>query len=100
MGLNANSPRIREQMLARHFPVVRRFNEMPDDALVSPAVIACMEECSLPTFYRRVAAGLLPALIHVGGASRVRVGDYRSILASRRESRAGDRGRPLTAGGD
>jgi len=83
MANNANSPRIRERMLAKNFPVVRRFGEMPDDALVSPAVIACIEDCSLPTFYRRVAAGLLPAPSRIGGSSRVRVGDYRRMLAAR-----------------
>ena len=84
MASNANSPRIREQLLAKHFPVVRRFNDMPDDALVSPAVIACLEDCSMPTFYRRVAAGLLPAPNRIGGSSRVRVGDYRRMRAARK----------------
>ncbi len=86
MASNENSPRIREKMFAKHFPVVRRFGEMPDDALVSPAVIACLEDCSLPTFYRRVAAGLLPAPKRVGGSSRVRVGDYRRILLKRKSN--------------
>jgi predicted DNA-binding transcriptional regulator AlpA len=84
MASNANSPRIREQFLAKHFPVVRRFNEMPDDALVSPAVIACLEDCSMPTFYRRVAAGLLPAPNRIGGSSRVRVGNCRRMRAARK----------------
>ena len=83
MAYNANSPHIREKLLAKNFPVVRRFNEMPDDASVSPGVIACIEDCSLPTFYRRVAAGLLPAPNRIGGSSRVRVGDYRRMLAAR-----------------
>jgi predicted DNA-binding transcriptional regulator AlpA len=83
MPYNRNSPQIRERQLAKHFPIVRRFNEMPDDALVSPAVIACLEDCSLPTFYRRVAAGLLPAPNRIGGTSRVRVGDYRRMRAAR-----------------
>ena len=83
MAHNENSPRIRERLLARHFPVVRRFGEMPDDAMVSPAVIACLEDCSLPTFYRRVAAGMLPPPSRIGGSSRVRVGDYRKVLAAR-----------------
>ncbi len=83
MPSNANSPRIREALFARHFPVVKRFDEMPDDALVSPAVIACLEDCSMPTFYRRVSSGLLPAPRRSGGSSRVRVGDYRRMLAAR-----------------
>ncbi len=83
MASNVNSPRIREKLFARHFPVVRRFSEMPDDALVSPAVIACLEDCSMPTFYRRVAAGLLPAPKKIGGSSRVRVGDYRRMVEQR-----------------
>jgi predicted DNA-binding transcriptional regulator AlpA len=83
MPSNENSPRIRERLFARHFAVVKRFDEMPDDALVSPAVIACMEDCSLPTFYRRVASGMLPAPRRVGGSSRVLVGDYRRIRAAR-----------------
>ena len=87
MASNENSARIRERLLARHFPVVRRFGEMPDDAMVSPAVIACMEDCSLPTYYRRVAAGLLPAPSRIGGSSRVRVGDYRRVLAARNQAR-------------
>ena len=83
MPHNENSPAIRERLLAKHFPVVRRFEEMPNDAFVSPAVIACLEGCSMPTFYRRVAAGLLPAPKRIGGSSRVRVGDYRQIRAMR-----------------
>jgi hypothetical protein len=34
MASNENSPRIREKLFAKHFPIVRRFGEMPDDALV------------------------------------------------------------------
>jgi len=83
MAFNENSPRIRELLMARNLPVLKRFNELPDDALVPPAVIACMEACSLPTFYRRVAAGLLPAPLRIGGTSRVRVGDYRSVCTAR-----------------
>jgi predicted DNA-binding transcriptional regulator AlpA len=84
MSSNENSPRIRELLFAKHFLVVRRFGEMPDDALVAPAVIACLEDCSMPTFYRRVDAGLLPAPKRIGGSSRVRVGDYRRILVKRK----------------
>jgi predicted DNA-binding transcriptional regulator AlpA len=87
MANNANSPRIRERLLARNFPIVRRFSEMPDDALDLPAVIACIEDCSLPTFYRRVAAGLFPAPCRIGGSSRVRVGDYWRMLATRQVAR-------------
>lgn len=97
MTVYANWSPAREKMLARHFPVVRRFGEMPDDALVSPAVIACMEECSMPTFYRRVASGLLPTIIRIGGTSRVRVGDYRRVLKSRREPNQGRRSPPDAA---
>jgi|GEM_PF-3040510 len=84
MAFNENSPTIREQLMALNFPFVKRFNELPDDAMVPPAVIACMEACSLPTFYRRVAAGLLPAPRRIGRSSRVRVGDYRQVCAARR----------------
>ena len=84
MPYNENSPLIQEKLFARHFPVVRRFEEMPNDALVPPAVIACLEGCSMPTFYRRVAAGLLPAPTKIGGSSRVLVGDYRRMRATRK----------------
>jgi hypothetical protein len=33
MAFNENSPRIRERLMARNFPVLKRFNELPDDAL-------------------------------------------------------------------
>jgi predicted DNA-binding transcriptional regulator AlpA len=84
MAYNENSPGICEKLLAKHFPVVRRFNELPDDALVAPGVIACIEHCSMPTFYRRVDAGLLPSPVRIGGSSRVNVGDYRRVRAARK----------------
>jgi len=60
---------------------------MPDDVLISLAVVAFFEACSLPAFCRRVAAGLLPAPFRIGRSNRVRVGDYRRMLATRREVR-------------
>jgi predicted DNA-binding transcriptional regulator AlpA len=87
MPSNGNSPRIRERIWAKHFPVVKRFDKMPDEALVSPAVIACLEDCSRPSFYRRVAAGILPAPKRIGGSSRVRVGDDRRMRAARQARR-------------
>lgn len=91
MPNNARSPLLRERLLAKHFPVVSRFGELPDDAFVSPGVIAYLEECSMPTLYRRVAAGLLPAPRRIGGSSRIRVGDYRKVLAIRNDGLQGRR---------
>lgn len=81
MPSNANATHFREALFASHFATVKRFDEMPDDTLVSTAVIACLDDCGLPTFYRRVTAGILPRPRRIGGSSRARVGDYRSMRA-------------------
>jgi hypothetical protein len=81
MAYKGNSPRIGARILSWNFPVMRRCDELHDDARVSSAVIACLEEFSLPAFYRRVTAGILPRPRRIGGSSRVRVGDYRSMRA-------------------
>lgn len=91
MPNNARLPLLNERLLARHLPVVSRFGELSDDAFVSPGVIACLAECSTPTLGRRVAAGLLPAPRRIAGSSRIRVGDYRKVLAVRNDSVRGRR---------
>ena len=76
LASNGNLTPTRERLLAKHFPVVRRLANMSDAALVWPAVNAYVEDCGLPTFYRRMAAGLLQALRPIGTSRRVRGDDY------------------------
>jgi len=58
MAYKGNSPRIGARILSWNFPVMRRCDELHDDARVSSAVIACLEEFSLPAFYRLLSEHL------------------------------------------
>jgi len=62
------------------------FAALPDDALADVAMFCIVMTWSRTTFYRRQAAGLLPAPVnHITGSKRWRVGDIRALLAGGKE---------------
>lgn len=70
--------------------VVARFDVLPDDAIISAAVVrALMGNFSRATMWRRVRAGSLPQPIRLSAQARgFRAGDIRDTLRAMAERRA------------
>jgi predicted DNA-binding transcriptional regulator AlpA len=58
-------------------PKVRYFDELPESALVDIKVVAAVRGISIPTAWRHVRKGILPAPQKNGGCTRWLVRDLR-----------------------
>ncbi|MCV9985492.1 helix-turn-helix transcriptional regulator [Burkholderia pseudomallei] len=56
------------------------FDSLPNSAHVDVRTVAGLYGCSVPTVWRRVAAGLIPAAKKFGHSSRWHVGELRTNL--------------------
>lgn len=56
------------------------FDSLPDDARVRLPAVKVLFGFSMPTLYRRVKAGNLPAIQRDGGIAYMRAGDLRAAL--------------------
>ncbi|AIP62806.1 helix-turn-helix transcriptional regulator [Burkholderia thailandensis] len=56
------------------------FDSLPNSAHVDVRTVAGLYGCSVPTVWRRVASGLIPAAKKFGHSSRWNVGELRTNL--------------------
>ncbi|MGU7843021.1 helix-turn-helix transcriptional regulator [Burkholderia sp. AW33-5] len=56
------------------------FDSLPDSAHVDVRSVAGLFGCSVPTVWRRVAAGLIPTAKKFGHSTRWNVGELRKFL--------------------
>jgi predicted DNA-binding transcriptional regulator AlpA len=74
----------RERKRERINETLRRWDLLPDDAIIRVAVLAALEDCSIPTVWRRTKAQIYPAPIKLSSqATGWTVGSIRAMRAKR-----------------
>ena len=67
--------------IKRHTETLRGFDDLPDSAMVRPAVAKDLLGVSLPTLWRWCKNGRLHAIKIGAGSTGIRAGELRKILA-------------------
>ena len=70
-----------ESRIKRHADTLRGFDDLPNSALVRPAVAKDLLGISLPTLWRWCKEGRLHAVKIGAGSTGIRAGELRSLLA-------------------
>lgn len=73
----------REELLKKHQTTVEMFDRLPASAMIPNGAVAALEGISMPSFWNRVKAGLLPKPHGKGSLSRSQVGEVREYRAKR-----------------
>lgn len=72
-------PYTKAETRERNADMVAGVGKLPDDAHVSIAVLATLDNCHVATAWRRVKSGDLPKPIPVGGSTLFNLGEYRRM---------------------